>query len=174
MITPLAILQHTPTWVFGVFALLAWLGGRQLRRHALPLSRAVLVPLGMGAWSLYGTLSAFGDRPLALLAWIAAALLAATVVLRRPLPAAASYDPAARRFDLPGCAVPLVLMMGIFATKFAAGVALALHPDLAHDAAFALVAGTLYGGFAGSFLARAMRLWKLVSRQRLPAGATVG
>ena len=70
MNTPLAILQHTPTWVFGVFALLAWLGGRQLRRHALPLSRAVLVPLGMGAWSLYGTLSAFGDRPLALLAWI--------------------------------------------------------------------------------------------------------
>ena len=174
MTSPLAILQHTPTWVFGVFALLAWLGGRQLRRHTLPLSRAVLVALGMGAWSLYGTLSAFGDRPLALPAWAAAALLAATVVLRQPLPAAASYDPAARRFDLPGSAAPLVLMMGIFATKFAAGVALALHPALAHEAVFALVAGTLYGGFAGSFLARAMRLWKLALRQQLPAGASLG
>ena len=174
MNTPLAILQHTPTWVFGVFALLAWLGGRQLRRHALPLSRAVLVPLGMGAWSLYGTVSAFGDRPLALLAWAAAASMAATVVLRRPLPATATYDPEARRFDLPGSAVPLVLMVGIFTTKFAAGVSLALHPAWAHDAVFSIVAGTLYGGFAGSFLARAMRLWRLMLRQQVPAAAALG
>ena len=52
-------------------------------------------------------------------------------------------------------------MMGIFTTKYAVGVALSLHPALEHDTLVALGISTLYGVFSGSFIARALRLWRL-------------
>jgi hypothetical protein len=171
MTTLLDFLRHVPAWVFAVFVLLAGLGAGQMRRHGLPLARAVLLPAGMAALSLYGTVSTFGDRPPALLAWAVAGMLAAAAVLRRPLPPTARYDPAARRFDLPGSPVPLALLMGLFTAKFAVGMVQALQPDLAHEPGFALVAGTLYGAFAGSFLARALRLGRLARRQDASAHA---
>jgi len=51
--------------------------------------------------------------------------------------------------------------MGIFFTKFAVGVQLALHPDLVHRAGFAVAASMIFGAFAGLFLGRTLRLWRL-------------
>ena len=52
-------------------------------------------------------------------------------------------------------------MMGIFCTKFAAGVALAQQPALAQSAAFGWASSALYGTLSGVFLGRAARLWRL-------------
>lgn len=41
------------------------------------------------------------------------------------------------------------------------------HPELAHQHAFALAIGTLYGAFSGVFAARGIRLWMLATRQDL-------
>ena len=155
------IILHTPKWVFAVFFLLLWLGARQLLANQVSLTRVTLMPVAMGGLSLYGVASVFGDSFGALLGWAAAAAVMAALVLQRPLHAATRYDAAGRQFHVAGSAVPLALMMGIFFTKYVVGVALAMHPELRHQAVFALAIPTLYGAFTGIFAARAVRLWKL-------------
>ncbi len=153
------ILAHTPRWVFALFALLVWLGAKQLFSGSVSLTRVALLPIAMTGLSVYGVLSGFGDSPMALMAWAGAASLMLWTVLQRPLPAATRYDAAARRFHIAGSAVPLALMMGIFFTKYAVGVLLVMHPELKHQMGFALGISALYGGFSGIFAARALRLW---------------
>ena len=114
------ILTHTPTWVFVVFGLLAWLGGRQLVAGSAHLNRVIAMPLAMVGFAVYGLATAFGQSPAglsALAGWAAAAAVALAVVARIPLNHAVRYDAATRRFFQPGSAVPLALMMGIFLTK---------------------------------------------------------
>jgi hypothetical protein len=160
----LQIILHTPKWVFAVFALLLWLGAKQLLPSRSGLGRLTVVSVGMTGLSLAGVLTAFGDSPGALLGWGLAAAAAALAVLQAPLPAGVRYDPATRTFHLPGSAVPLMLMMGIFATKYAVGVALAMAPALHRQPAFAVGIPVLYGAFSGVFAARAVRLWTLAVR----------
>ena len=156
------IITHTPTWVFGLLALLLWLGGRQLRAGQVSLVRMAVMPVAMASLSVYGVWSAFGGTPLAALAWALALLLSPATGAR--------YHPESRSFSMPGSALPLALMMGIFFTKYAMGVALVMHPGLAQDAAVALPVSALYGAFSGGFVARALRLWQLVLRT--PARST--
>ncbi|MFO1338326.1 MAG: DUF6622 family protein [Burkholderiaceae bacterium] len=156
------ILTHTPTWVFALFAGLLVLGVSQLAGRRIGWRRVALLPLAMLGLSLAGVVSAFaGRQPEVLAAWAAAVGLAAAVVASRPLPEGTRYDPAARRFAVPGSAWPLVLMMAIFSTKYAVGVALAMQPALAGQAAFAWGLSLLYGTLSGVFLGRALRLWRL-------------
>ena len=166
------ILFHTPRWVFVLFAFLVWLGVKQLLARSVSLARVTLLPTAMTGLSFYGMLSAFGDSPVALLGWAGTATVVLLTAQRWPLPAGARFDATTRTFHLPGSAVPLALMMGIFFTKYAVGVLLAMHPELARQAGFALGIGTLYGAFSGIFAARALRLWKLAireDREALPA-----
>lgn len=167
------IFLHTPKWVYILFATLLWLGARQLLAHSMSLGRATVMPIVMTGLSIYGVASAFGASSLSLLGWAAAAGVALTLVLQRGLPAGTRYDEATRRFHVAGSAVPLLLMMGIFFTKYGVGATLAMHPEVRHDAAFALAIALLYGVFSGVFAGRALRLWKLAIREdRLAAGAT--
>jgi hypothetical protein len=160
----LQILSHTPRWVFALFALLVWLGGRQLLAGRVSLARVTLLPIAMTGLSVYGVLSAFGDSPMALAGWAAAAVVAAAIVLQRALPAGTRYSADTRSFHVAGSAVPLLLMLGIFFTKYVVGVQTAMHPALAHQHDFALAVGTLYGAFSGIFVARTLRLWQLAIR----------
>jgi hypothetical protein len=161
----LQIVSNTPKWVFVLFAALLWLGLNQLLTRKIGLARVTLLAVGMAGFSLFGTVSAFAGVPSALLAWLTAAAAVFALVVNRPLPAGTQYEAASRRFTLPGSAVPLALMMGIFFTKYAVGVTLALQPALAREAAFALGLSALYGAFSGVFAARAARLWRLVLAQ---------
>lgn len=159
------IVTHTPTWVFVVFALLLLLGGRQLVPNTTSLTRVAVMPIAMTALALYGVLSAFAATPLALLGWAVAAAVLGLAVSRMPPPASTRYDGATRTFHATGSPVPLMLMMGIFFTKYVVGVSIAMHPELPMHLGFALSIGTLYGAFSGIFAARALRLWKLAMRQ---------
>ena len=166
------ILTHTPAWVFGLFALLLWLGAKQLSGRRVGLRRTMAMPVVMIALSLYGVLSVFSRQPLAALAWAAAALVVGFVLVQRGAPAGTRYDLATRSFALRGSAVPLALMMGIFFTKYGVGVQVAMHSALTGDPAFALGVSALYGAFSGAFAGRALRLWKLALRgHRAPVAA---
>mgnify|MGYP003584009648 CR=1 FL=1 len=158
------ILQHTPTWVFGLFLALLALGSRQLFPTQAGLRRMAIMPLAMAGLSAYGLVSAFGGAASAVAAWALAAAAALAWVLSRPLPAGVRFDRGEMRFSLPGSPVPLLLMMGIFLSKYAVGVLLAMHPQMAHHSGFALSMSALYGAFAGLFLGRSLRLWKLALR----------
>jgi hypothetical protein len=168
------ILTATPKWVFALFALLLWLGCKQLWSHSLSLARATAMPVAMTALSVYGVLSVFSHQPIAVLAWAGALLASAFVVLQRALPATTRYDAATRRFQVGGTAVPLMLMMGIFFTKYVVSVQVAMHPALTNDLGFALCIGALYGAFSGVFAARSLRLWKLARRDDGAPTAALG
>lgn len=155
------IIAHTPIWVWGVFLLLAWLGSRQWRDSTLSLRRVIVLPLTMTALSLFGTVSALGGQLAVLSAWALAAGVCAAGVLAVPVPHTTRFDAASSTFHVPGSALPLVLMLGIFATKYALGVATAMFASQAQSPAVALPCAALLGAFSGAFAARAVRLLRL-------------
>jgi hypothetical protein len=166
------IVKNTPTWVFGLFAGLTALGLSQMRTRDVSAVRMALMPVAMTGLSLWGTISAFSASPLfgyVLLAWAAGAVLMFGLVAPLAPQAGASYNPANRTFNVPGSLVPMLLILGIFFTKYIVGVELAMQPALAHDGQYTLIVGGLYGLFSGTFAGRGARLWKLVRR---PAGNT--
>ncbi len=160
----LQILSSTPKWVFGLFALLLWLGARQLIASRVTLTRITIMPIAMTCLAVYGVLSAFGDSQGPLVGWAVAAVSIAALVLRMPLPATTRYDTATRSFRVAGSVVPLALMMGIFFTKYLVGFETAVHPELVHQHDVAIGIGTLYGAFSGVFMGRGIRLWRLAMR----------
>ncbi len=162
------IAQNTPLWVWGLLAALVVLGLTQARDRSAGLARTVVLPLGMGAFSLSGLVTGFGASPAVLGAWLAAAALALTAVVLRPLPAGVRYDTARREFALPGSWVPMALILGIFSIKYATGVMLALQPALRSDAAFALAVAAASGLFSGRFAGRTVRLLRLALRPAAP------
>jgi hypothetical protein len=155
------IISHTPAWVWGLFALLLWLGIKQALPGSMGLRRVALVPVAMTALSLYGTVSAFGTSPQTMLAWLVAACTCATLVLGQPLPPGIRFDAASQRLQMPGSWVPLALMMGIFTTKYFVGASVSMHAAYAGTSGFAIGFATLYGAFSGLFIARAVRLLRL-------------
>lgn len=163
------IFTHTPTWVWFLLTGLLGLGASQVVTRTVSIQRMTLMPLAMVGLSLYGTVSAFGPELRVLLAWLAGAGLMAALVMQRPLDPATRYDDWTERFTVPGSWVPLLLILGIFATKYTVGVSTAMHPALAQNASFCLGFTALYGAFSGIFLARAARLWRLVGLPRRPA-----
>lgn len=160
------IVQKTPPWVWGLLIALIALGASQLRQRQASAARMAILPLAMTGLSAYGLVSGFstaGQAGGVLAAWLAAAALvgAASLALWPRPPSGSRYDAASRRFHLPGSAMPLALILGIFLTKYLVGIELALQPALARDAVFALEIAALYGMFTGLFVARAARLWRL-------------
>lgn len=161
------IARGTPVWVWGLLAALVVLGLTQARARTAGLSRVLATPVAMTALSVYGMVSAFGGRGLllpVLAAWLGAAGLVVALLWRSAPRTGTHYEATTRRFFLPGSFVPLVLILGIFMTKYAVGVALALQPALARDAGFALLVTALYGVFNGLFAARTASLWRLSRR----------
>jgi hypothetical protein len=164
-----AVLKATPTWVWTMLAALVVLGLSQARDRTAGLPRIVLMPLVMTVFGLWGTISAFGHSPMfgyVMLMWmLAAAIVFAAVGMMEP-PKGSAYDAASRSFSLPGSWVPMLLITGIFLTKYVVGVDLAMQPALARDGQYTLIVGALYGLFSGVFAGRTLRLLRLAVEGR--------
>jgi hypothetical protein len=161
------VLKSTPTWVWGLLAGLVVLGLSQVRTRTATFTRIAITPVVMLGLSLWGNISAFGRSPdvgFVLALW--AGILAVTViaVMQLPVPAGTQYDERSRTFHLPGSWMPMLLIVGIFLTKYVVGVDLAMQPSLALDSQYVLIVAGLYGVFSGIFAGRAARLWRLASR----------
>ena len=166
------ILINTPLWVWGLLAALLALGFSQARSRTAGVARITLLPLGLGAFSLYGTVSAFGATPTVIGSWLAATTLLLLVVTQMPVPTGTRYDSARRQFQLPGSWVPMALIMGIFLTKYVVGVSLVMQPELKANANFSLAIGTLYGVYSGIFAGRTVRLIRLIRPVLQPVAIT--
>jgi hypothetical protein len=155
------ILLNTPVWVWALLSILLALGYSQTRSSTVGLRRVVIMPVAMICLSLYGTVSAFSLSSGVLSAWLAACALLASMVMLRPSPTGTAYDSVHRQFAVPGSWLPLFVILGIFLTKYAVGITLAMQPAMARDALFATLVGMLYGLFSGFFSGRAIRLLTL-------------
>jgi hypothetical protein len=157
------ILEHTPTWVWIVFAGLLALGLSQIRTREVSKARATILPLIMVALSLSGMLSAFGQVPIALAGWVVGVVLTLRFLAPFVGVRGALWLPETNRFRVQGSWIPVMLIVGVFLTKYVAGVAMAIHPSLAADTTFALFLSLVYGVFAGLFWGRARSL-RVLSR----------
>ena len=129
-------LQHAPLGL-GPARRIAGPGLQPGCAAAPPACRASsLMPLGMAAFSLWGTISAFGGigcgageagSPLA--SCCCSSSHRSRMARRR---AATTAPPVS--FALPGSWMPMALILGIFLTKYAVGVELAMQPDLVPNA----------------------------------------
>ncbi len=164
------ILTNTPKWVFVLFAVLVWLGIKQMFARTQGLNRTIIMPVAMTVLSLVGVTSAFGNSSEALLAWVATAVVVCVVSLQLLRANSVQYDASTRSFQMPGSVVPLVLFMGIFFTKYVVGASMGMNPALAQNANFALIVGALYGCFSGIFVARAAVLVRIALRQSNAVG----
>lgn len=161
-----SIVERTPGWVAYLLLALLALGVSQLFRRRASLPRVLMTPAAMTGLSVYGMVSAFGASPrlaMTLTVWLAVAGLCTALALRwrDAAPHGTSFDAAKHSFELPGSAVPLALIIGIFLTKYVVGVEMAMQEALARDSTFALGIAVVYGAFNGIFAARTLRLLRL-------------
>jgi hypothetical protein len=159
----IAIVQHTPNWVWGLLTLLIAVGLWQTRDREMTLARVTVLPLVLIALSASGVLSAFGHFPVALGGWAAGAGAALTLGRQFVAVRGARWSAEVGLLHVPGSWLPLTLIVGLFCIKYGAGASLAMNPALAADATFAGLCSLAYGGFGGLFLARAMSLRQLAT-----------
>jgi len=167
------ILQQTPIWVWSLLAVLIALGLSQTRTRQVSLQRATIVPLVFIAFSLSGVMGSFGRGPATVVAWLAGVAFSAVMLGGVVTVRGADWSPKSRQFTVPGSYIPLMLIVGVFLLRYSVGVMLALHPDWAHDAAFAGECALAYGGFAGLFWSRARSLRRLARVEGMPMEQTM-
>ncbi len=104
------IIRHTPPYVWAILLALVALGLMQWRDHIVSRARLALAPIGLGAFSLWGTTMAFGAQPAVVVAWLAgiALAIAANRWLRWPRDVRPTAD---GRFALRASPWPLIAMM---------------------------------------------------------------
>lgn len=154
----IAILQHTPVWVWGLLTALIALGLWQTRDREMSLTRVTVLPLVLIALSASGVLSAFGHLPVAVGGWAAGVGVALTFGRHFIAVRGARWSAQTGLLHVPGSWLPLAMILGLFCVKYFAGVNLAMHPALATDATFAGLCSLAYGTFSGLFFARALSL----------------
>lgn len=158
------IVRHTPGWVWALLAALLLLGASQLRERQVPRGRLFVVPLVLLALGLSATATSFRPAAPPIAAWALALFAGAGLGRRLPPPAGAGWDAGGATLRLPGSAWPLLLILAVFALRYAAGVALALHPAWREAPTVALPLAATYGAIAGLVLGRVLAL--------LPRGAS--
>jgi len=157
----LSILEHTPVWVWAVFCAVSALGLAQTRTRNVGRARAILLPVVMVGLSLSGAFNTFVQVPLALAAWTAGFALSLSFAGEAMAVRGASWSPATRRFQVPGSWLPVMMILGIFVTKYVAGICLAINPSLAANTSLTWLLSLIYGAFAGLFWGRARSLANL-------------
>jgi len=151
------VVLNTPTWVYALFIALLGFGWLQTRSRSVHQYFLAIAPLGMTAFSLYGTLQAFGLPAVGVWATGVAAALGFGLVMKRP--EGVRYSPASASFSVPGSWTPLALMMTVFFVRYLIAVCIGIDPALRQPGPFSLAASLAYGLLGGVFPARALRVW---------------
>ncbi|MGY4829811.1 DUF6622 family protein [Sphaerotilaceae bacterium SBD11-9] len=151
------VLSHTPAWAWVALAAITVLGLLQSTRLVMTAKRLSITPVAFGAFSLWGTAASFGVHPQVFATWMAGVALAVFAAPWFGLPAKA--EPLGDgRFAVQGSIGPLLAMWAIFGVRYVSGVALVMHPGLAHGTWFSLAMPMVYGALSGLFLARTLRI----------------
>ena len=158
------IIFNTPLWVWALLAFLIYRGIRAAADREIPLGKVFIIPLVMLGLSLYGIASAFVTSLEVMLAWLASAVVAGTLAWQFFGQGTIVAHPGRRALFQRGSWVPLVLMMGIFFTKYVVAVMLVLNPHYAQHAGFAIAISGLYGMFNGIFIGNLLRTISIYRR----------
>jgi len=147
--------EHTPWWVFAIFAYLLWKGVQGLRTRTVSLVTLAIMPAFFAALGIYSLFQTLGLNGTAVAIFVAA--LAAGVGcgfgLSRLGTVRGSGD---RSVEISGSPIPLILMLAIFVSKYALGYWLYADPTAPTTLSFlavdAIVSGFVIGNFLGRYL----------------------
>ncbi len=153
------ILRHTPVWVYGIFALLVYLGAIQTRERRVSRLRVAILPIVMLAFSLLGVLGTFGLSALTLGAWTGGILLVVILNQIARFPRGVRHPAGSSHFVIPGSWTPLLLMLAIFFARYVVAVTAVMRPALGANSTYVVVVAAGFGLFSGIFLARALQIW---------------
>ena len=167
----IAILSHTPVWVWALPTALVALGLWQRRERRVRPAQLLALPLALVVLGLWSMAPGFVAQPAAALLWLLAILAFAWWGLRLPRPAAARWLANEQRLFLPGSWMPLLLIVCIFGLRYAAAVGQGLHPEWRSLAQVQWPLALLFGALSGIFLGRALGLRSLARQARLASHA---
>lgn len=149
------VLEHTPGYVWMILAALVVLGSLQMRTQEMSRARVLLLPIGLGAYSLWGAAAMFGLQWSAVVAWALAMTLMLWLARWVRWPRDVRFVPERERFVVAGSAAPLAAMLTVFAVRYVGTVALVLNPQWRSFASVAFAGGLVYGVLSGLFAMRA-------------------
>lgn len=165
--SPEAIIQGTPIWVWVLLVVLLSRGFKALDSATAPLSRLALLPLIFAGWGLVHMATNPFAGGAATVAWVACLLAGcacgAVIASRTRF----IVDPAARTVMLPGSALPLVLIVATFAAKFWLGFETATATSAASLATYAVVDAAVSGLVAGVFGGRFICYCRAMAARRV-------
>ena len=156
------LFTHTPTWVWLLLTGLCIVGYLQTKTREVSAARLMLLPVAMMIGSVIATYQQLGAQLITLAASIGLVLSCALFIQLFPA-CQNDYKPHNARFVVTGSWLPLMLIQGIFMTKYGMTVSLTLRPQLQESLNFVLSLSSVLGIFSGVLLGRAVRL--LRSRQ---------
>jgi hypothetical protein len=166
------IILHTPVWVWAILAFLVYRGMLASIDRETTIRQVLILPLVLLALSIQGIASTFGANGTAGLSWFACAVVGSVLtwlLFRRDSIAA---HPGRGVIFQRGSWMPMMLMMGIFLTKYAVAVLLAMQPQRGQDALFVASVCGLYGVFNGIFIGRLLRIMSEYRQAQMTVAAS--
>lgn len=161
--SPLAIIQGTPTWVCVLLVFLAYRGYTALQGGTSPLSKLAVVPLifaGLGIAHLVSEPLAGWTAALTWMIGLGAGIAGGVFAARRTR---FIVDPIARSVMLPGSMVPLALIAITFIAKFWLGVEMATVTNVPALEMVVLIEAAVSGVVAGIFGGRFLTYWRAMN-----------
>jgi hypothetical protein len=157
----IAILQHTPWWVFALFALLVRFGVQALTPRRVAVPRLLVVPLVFFAWGLWSLALRSAASPSLAADWVAFGIAGLAIGWWTTRLDDVRIDRLTGTVALPGSAVPLVRNLTIFAAKFALAVAMTLVPDWrAQIVSWDVAVSGLSAGYFAAWMLRFAQLYR--------------
>jgi len=150
------ILAHTPVYVWAILAFLVYRGLAALRERDITVRKLFAIPLVMLALSLQDIAVKFGLGAGVLATWGGALVLVALPVWMWGA-GRISAGPNPGSLRIAGSRAPLVMMLAVFAARYALSVTLAVQPQVLHEGAFVFAACGVLGLFNGYFVGRLAR-----------------
>ncbi len=157
----LDILMYTPRWVFGLLAMLVMFGLMQARTRAVKIQVALIIPVVMLVLSLTGVLHYLGWQLPVLTCWLAGIILSTWLCLKLIGKNSARFNVENRKLIIQGSWLPLIVILGIFITRYALGVVTAMQLSIVHATYFPFVVSLILGAWSGFFLARGLAFWQV-------------
>lgn len=166
------ILTKTPVWVWALLAFLIYRGLVASVDREVGLRKVFIIPVVMLALSIQGIASAFGADIAAAPVWLACTFAATLLAWRLTDTDGIRAYPERGSVALRGSWSTMVLVLGIFLTKYAVNVALSMHPELKQQFAFVATVCALYGLFNGIFIGQLLRIVSVFRGETTLRGAT--
>ncbi|HEY3599376.1 MAG TPA: DUF6622 family protein [Paraburkholderia sp.] len=155
------IVRGTPVWVWILLAYLVSRGIKALKGGTAALSKLAIIPLVFAVWGIAHLVTEPSAGWQAGLAWIIGAAVGLPVGAVLAHKTRFTVDRVQKTVTLPGSAIPLVLILVTFGSKFWLAVHLATSSPLTTDSTYVvldgLVSGLVAGIFAGRFLIYCLR-----------------